>query len=262
MTEDVKVEDTGSTVQEPQLTGIEQEALAQGWVPKEEFQGDPSRWVDAGEFVRRGELFSKIEAQKRDLKRTQEDIQALKQHLAAVKEGEYKRALATLRAERNEAIGEGDYDKVTKLEEKMDAVKEEAQKAVEQIKTVTQEAQQVAPEFARWVERNSWYASQPHMKTFADTVGIRLAQMGMDPAEVLKKVELEVRKEFPNKFQNPNQQRASAVEGGSSKPTSKVSSASFELTEQETRIMNNLVRSKTMTKEQYIADLKAIKGVK
>ena len=33
---------------------VEQEARTLGWVPQEEFKGDPNRWVDADTFVERG----------------------------------------------------------------------------------------------------------------------------------------------------------------------------------------------------------------
>ena len=34
---------------------VEQEARALGWIPKEDFHGDPERWVDADSFVERGQ---------------------------------------------------------------------------------------------------------------------------------------------------------------------------------------------------------------
>lgn len=34
--------------------GIEAEAVSMGWAPKEKYRGDPSRWIDAKEYVRRG----------------------------------------------------------------------------------------------------------------------------------------------------------------------------------------------------------------
>ena len=36
---------------------IEEKAKAMGWAPKEEFRGDESKWVDAEEFVKRGENY-------------------------------------------------------------------------------------------------------------------------------------------------------------------------------------------------------------
>ena len=68
MAEEIKVEDTElkqePVKQEPvQLTAIEERASAQGWRPKDEWDGDPDEWVSAREFVRAGELFKKIDDQ-------------------------------------------------------------------------------------------------------------------------------------------------------------------------------------------------------
>ncbi len=98
------------------------------------------------------------------------------------------------------------------------------------------------------------------MKDFADNEGIRLAQRGLPPAEVLKEVEAQVRKEFPEKFTNPNRSRPGAVEGTTNKGTS--SKEVYALSDDERNVMTRLVKSGILTKEQYIADLKAAKGEK
>jgi len=96
------------------------------------------------------------------------------------------------------------------------------------------------------------------MKAFADTLGQELARAGNSPSEVLKKVAIEVRKEFPNKFRNPNQDKPGAVESG--KGTAGRSSGSFTLTDEERRVMNTFVRSGAMTEKDYIAELKKVRG--
>ena len=53
---------------------FESEARESGWVPKEEFTGDPKTWVDAAEFVRRGPLFKKIDTQSREIKAMRQAI--------------------------------------------------------------------------------------------------------------------------------------------------------------------------------------------
>jgi hypothetical protein len=77
---------------EKQYTKIQQQAMEQGWVPKEEFQGDEETFIDAAEFVRRGELFGKIEHQNREMKLLRQSLEALKQHHSKTKEVEYQRA--------------------------------------------------------------------------------------------------------------------------------------------------------------------------
>ena len=100
------------------------------------------------------------------------------------------------------------------------------------------------------------------MRKFADDFGTNLASQGLAPADVLKQVEQAVRKEFPHKFTNPNKEHAPSVEQsrGAGKTAGKETD-SF-LSDQERKVMNDLVRSGLLTKEKYIADLKAVKGLK
>ncbi len=258
MTEEVVVPEEGkepqSEVKEP--SPVEQEALSQGWVAKEEFDGDEAKWVDAGEFLRRGELFKKIDHQNREIKAVRQALQGFKEHYTKVEEAAFNRALSALKTEYKQANREGDFDKADRLEAEIETVTKEAA-AVKQSAEVAV-ATQIHPEFASWVGKNEWYSNQPHMKTFADIKGLEYANQGMAPSEVLKKVEAEVRKEFPNKFTNPNRALPGTVEGASNKGSSR----SFELTEQETRVMKSLVRSKVLTEEQYKADIKSQRGIK
>lgn len=257
MTEEVSIENNEQQ-SEVQLTPVEQEAVVQGWVPKTEFQGEEHKWVDAGEFIRRGELFKKIEDQNRELKQVRQALVGFKDHYTKVKETEYQRALSSLKQEFKLANREGDFEKADRLETQIESVEQEA---AEIRKTIVQPQQAEAnPEFVSWVNKNDWYHSQAHMKTFADQVGIKFANLGMSPREVLQKVDQEVRKEFPNKFTNPNREKGSAVADPTSRASSRRSD-SFELTDQERKVMNNLVASKVLTKDEYIADLKKAKGV-
>lgn len=264
MTEEVKVE--GEQQSGIQSDPVQEQALAQGWVPKEEFQGEPHKWVEAGEFLRRGELFSKIDSQSKELKAVKQALFNFQEHHTKLKETEYNRALADLKAKMKAANRAQEFEVADEIESQIQEVQAEAQAYKQEVSKVTAEAEAVHPEFAAWVERNNWYATQRHMRTFADEEGAKFRQAGLSPREVLKKVEEVVRKEFPTKFTNPNRERPSAVEGSTTRAPSK--KEEYQLTEQETRVMNSFINQKDksgkpfMTKEEYIADLKRIKGVK
>lgn len=92
MTEEVKTVDTQTQqteqTEQPQYAPIQLEAIEQGWIPREEFDGDPDKFIDAAEFVRRGELFKKIESQSREVKQLRQALEAFKQHHSKVKEAE------------------------------------------------------------------------------------------------------------------------------------------------------------------------------
>lgn len=247
-------------VNETQVDPVETEARASGWVPKDEFHGDPNKWVDAGEFVRRAPLFQKIDAQGQELKNLRKGLEALKAHHAQVRETEYKRALEELKAAKKQAYIDGEVDEIVEIDEKIDAVKTEQTKFKQEQAASVTEPEVVHPEFAAWNKRNTWYNESKPMRAFADALGLELRATGMSPTEVLRQVEIKIKEEFPNKFRNPNRDKPGAVEAGGKSSPSKGNSGEASLTDEERRIMNTFVRTGVMTKEQYIADLKKVKG--
>lgn len=247
--------------QEPaEQTGNEVEARRSGWVPKDEYSGDENKWVDADEFVRRGPLFEKINATSRELKEANKAIAQLKAHYNNVKEVALKEAIAQLKADKKAAYVDGDPDKIIEIDEKiLDAKEQQRQFAAKQAQEVQQAASsEIHPEFKVWVDRNTWYDASKPMRAFADALGIELRAKGHSPQEVLKRVEAQVKEEFPNKFRNSNRDKASSVEGAS-KAGGKSNNRSDNLTSEERTIMQRFVRSGVMTEEQYIKDLKQIK---
>jgi len=259
MLEDNLPEGTETPTERP---AIEQRAIAMGWRPKDEFHGDEEDFIDAKEFVRRQPLFEKIESQNKQIKNVTKALETFKQHYTRVEQAAVERALAQLKNQRKEALSDGDGERFELLD---DEIKKAEAKVVEIEQVKNQpivEETVVHPEWQAFQSRNPWYNTTGYMRKFADDVGTTLASQGLTPTEVLKQVEQAVRKEFPAKFTNPNKEYAPSVEQsrGTSKPAGKESD-SF-LNEQERKVMNDLVRSGLLTKEKYIADLKAVKGLK
>ena len=248
--------DSEPTQNEPkQLTAVEQKAAEQGWVPQEEWEGDPEQWRPAKEFLDRGELFKKIEDQNRTIKEFKRALEDLKGHHAKTRETEYKRALETLKAQKVQAIEDGDAQSVVKIDDQIDLVKEEQRKLATQAEPSVPE---LNPEFVEWVDRNKWYERDENMKIFADALGQKLAAAGRGPSAVLAEVERQVREEFPHKFKNPNRDKPGTVEGSNTKGGK--GSDSFTLTDDERRVMQRFVRTGVMTEKEYIAELKRTKG--
>lgn len=251
--------ETTEQTQERQYSAIEQQALDQGWRPKEEFSGDPDAFIDAPEFVRRGELFSKIEHQSKELKQVRQALEALKDHNSKIREVEYNRALKSLEAARKQALVDGEHDQFFALEEKIEEVKQEKLELDTQLDSVKTDVPEVHPEFEAWVSRNTWYKQDEAMAAFADRIGNKLAAQGMIPGEVLKQVEAEVKKRFPDSFVNKKQSRPMAVEPAA---RSGSKSDSFQLDDTEREIMRKFVRTGVMSEKQYIEQLKITKGIK
>lgn len=246
-------------VEAPALTEIEQRASEQGWKPEDQWDGDPTAWRSAREFLDRGELFRKIDEQNRTIKDFKRALEDMAKHHSKVAQAEYKRAREELLEQKKEALRELDVDKVIQIDERIEAVKDAQRDAAAQ--PVTQVEPTLNPVFVAWVDKNTWYNSSESMRAYADRVGNQLgAQGNLSPAELLNEVERRVKKEFPQKFENPNRARAAAVEAGGNKAGGK--KETYELTADERRMMKRFVEKKIMTEEQYIADLKKVNGVK
>lgn len=241
----------------PVVDSYEDQAREQGWKPKEEYEGDPDKWRPAREFVERGELFGKIDIMGRELKETKKALKLLQEHNTKIKETEYKRAVDELKALQKKHLEEGNSDGYLETTELLTDIKAE-QKAREV--TAQNTPKQPDIRFTEWVDQNKWYSSDAEMRDYADVVGMGYAQKnpGLDPEDVLKFVTAQVKVRYRDKFQNPNRNKPSTVEGTNT--TSSPKTNSFELTDDERKVMNTFIRTGAMTKEEYIAQVKQMRG--
>jgi len=243
-------------VEQKELSPIEQKALEQGWKPKEQFDGNEDDFIDAKEFVRRGELFSKIEHQNKELKAVRAALDAFKIHHSKVKEAEYNRALESLKTARKEAVVNGEHEQAFAIEEKIDEIKAEKEEIVRQGQTPAPQSNQ---EFTEWMSRNKWYTTDPELREEADALGIGYHQKGKPASEVLTLVEQRIKKMFPEKFTNSRASQPSKVEGSSRQGSSRAES--FSMDDQERAIMRKIVSTGVMTQQEYMAELKKTRGV-
>jgi hypothetical protein len=195
--------------------------------------------------------------QSKELKDVRRALQEMKKLHSEVREVEYKRALETLKAQKKAALEDGDAEAVIAADERMDLIREQ-QRALEKEQVDVPQSAEEHPEFVEWKSKNTWYTSSTPMKAFADALGAELASQGYTPSQVLRKVEEEVKKEFPHKFQNQRQSRPSAVEGSTGRGAT---SGGFTLTPEEKRVMHTFVRTGVMTEADYIKELKRVKGL-
>lgn len=249
----------GEQTEQPSSSTIEDRAREQGWKPKEEFEGDVSKWVSAETFVAKGELIDRIEQLGKKLKDSEKTIKMLSEHHAKVKETEFKRAVEFLKQQKKQAYENGDVDKILELDDKIAEVREtqKAQKQQEQV----DETPEAHPAFQSWVSENKWYESDSEMRADADAFGEAYARNNQDktPQEVLEYVTKKIKKVYPEKFTNPNRNKPTGVESGSGNRQGS-SRDNFSLTEEEARVMNTFVRNGVMTKEEYIKQVKAMRG--
>lgn len=258
MTEEV-VEKTEESIE---VNPVEERASELGWMPKEawiEAGKNAGSWRSAELFVELEPLFGKIDSLKKEIRNHKQTTEVLKKHYEQVRATEYKRALDDLKAQKRVALEEGDAEAVVAIDDEIATTRSQADAASRQV--IQQQAQEIHPDFAEWVDNNSWYATDKEMQAFADSIGQAYALSRgktVEPSAVLKHVEKKVKQAFPEKFKNVNQSRPSPVE--KSTPTKKAE-PTFELNDDERRVMNKLVKQGVLTEEQYIKDLKKIKEI-
>lgn len=239
-------------------------AREKGWRPKEEYNGEPSKWKSAEVFLALEEPIQKIEALAKELKEQKKASALLLQHHQQVKQSEFKRAYEFLKAQKKEAFEKGDVDKILEIDDQLEMVREtqKQQQQVEFQPQATQQTNEIHPDFKSWVDNNKWYETDSTMREMADAIGLTHAQKNTNksPVEVLTFVTQQIKKMYPDKFTNPNRQTGSGVE--SPARSSVKQDIGFELSDEEKSAMNTFVRQGIMSKEEYIKELKQIKGIK
>ena len=100
------------------------------------------------------------------------------------------------------------------------------------------------------------------MREYADIIGQGYAKShpNVDPVEVLKYVTREVKVRFRDNFENPNRTKPNSVESGSTQQVKK--KESIELDDEERKVMNTFIRQGVMTKEEFLEQVKLMRGSK
>lgn len=254
-TEEVKIEKQDDKVEAK--PDYETPARESGWTPKEDFKGDPEKWVDAKEWVERAPLFDEMKKLRRKAKALEGTVNQLKDHYQRVEENAYKRAVDTLKAEKMKALEEGDHKRVMEVDDELDELRNK--------KVQTVQAPQVDPAYERWLESNTWYDTNAELREYADFVGLRYAREnpGKSPEEYWDYAARRTREQFPDRFQNARRSSPSPVEGGSKNTTTRGGKPRWsELPEHFQKAGDRFVRQGVMTREQYIDDLIKIGEIK
>lgn len=251
-------QETQDTNTEPSYSDVELKAMSMGWRPQDQWEGDSADWIDAKEFVGRKPLFDKIESTSRKMKDLEKTLHAFKQHYDRVEQTSYERAIRDLKQQKRAALQEEDATKALQIEDQIEALEEnftEYQQTRAQNLNVPQGPSEV---FVRWVQQNDWYAKDVELNKVADALGVAYVQRnpGYTEQEVFDYVTKEVKRRYPDKFQNPARNRASAVDAGTARSGSgpKANSLESQLSQEDKDIMNRFIRAGVMTKEQYLKD--------
>lgn len=259
--------DTNQEVEQRQYSDDEMKAMDHGWVPKDQWKGPDDEWIPAKVFNMRGEFFSRIARDKQTINELKQSLDALVDHNRKIEEVTYKRALEDLKREKRAALEVGDPEAVMRIDDEIDELRVNATKQKQEFETKLQVAKRsaVPVEFEQWHSENQWYQSDPELTGYADGVGRQLAQQAqasgksVDWTKFYQEVSRKVRQKFPEKFETRTRKTVAAgdtvdsnEDRAANRPSSSGSIRESELTDDQRRIMNNILKTTKMTKKEYL----------
>ena len=230
------------TTGEPSHDGgdIESKARNQGWVPQEEWRGDPEKWRPADEFVKRGEELLPVALERS--RAAERKAQELEARLAArERESEEKLArlermsTAALQRQREQlesayknamrdAVTSGDTQRFDQLDRDRNLAISDFDKQVHEQVNPQRQPGQPAPlppdverQVSTWVQQNEWFNRDPELNQVAQIHHQRLLREkpGLSIADNLAETTKYVRGRYPDKFGSSERQIiAPMVEGG------------------------------------------------
>ena len=165
-------------------------ARESGWRPKEEFRGDPEKWVEADIWVSRGENFLPIIKADRDRARSevqelraktkeladllaasQEAIGALKEHQTAATKRQVQLAETALRQRLIAARESGNLDEELAVQDELAEIRQGREAAAAPAPKPAAAPAPAAPvedpATTAWIESNSWFKSNGRKRGYA-----------------------------------------------------------------------------------------------
>lgn len=211
-------------------------ARAMGWVPKEEYKGNPDNWRDAGEFVRRGEeILPIVQERNRDLTRKlnelenrlnqkdaeyQTNLSKIERMSAVALHRQREQLQGSYEAAMRQAAASADVDRYDQLSRDRDQAVAQFDRRIQETVNVQpqQQAPQAPPEAQAWFEKNkSWFMADQALNMEAQAIHIALQKEHpyMPLADNLERVEKTIKQRYPQKFgMQPTTPTASAVSYG------------------------------------------------
>lgn len=209
---------------------VEARAREMGWKSKEEWEardGEGPDWTDAPTFIERQDKrravaneefkaeneslrkrMATAEAENVEIKQTIEDFKGWQ---TKAEERLYKKALKDLQAEQRTAVESGDTAAFDTASKEIGELVDDAKKPAEQKQVNPDDI----PAYKDWHAKNGWYLDDVEATAYADSISSAVGRKGRfnttEPA-YYDAITEEVKKKFPDKFENPNRKRATGVE--------------------------------------------------
>lgn len=169
---------------------LEIEAREMGWVPQDEWNGNPDEWRDAQEFVERGKNIlpivrahnkqlrqdlltsnKELATLKETLKNTQRAVEALRKNYDADTKRQVEQARQELKQQIRQAREIGDVDTEFDLQDKLDELRQSESQSQEDhgVDNPTPSQQEIPPEVTSWQAEHSWFGDQSTLENVQRT---------------------------------------------------------------------------------------------
>lgn len=189
----------------------EQKARRLGWVPKEEFRGDPERWRPAEEFLDRGErilplvqadnrkLHKRVDELETVLRETREASKELLDYTRASEQRAYDRARREIQVKIETAAANADQAAVRAEMANLDALEKPRAEPKKEDKPATPS---VDPQIQDWISQETWFNRDGVLKAYAiDQYGaLERDKPGVSVGDLLAETKRRTMQKFPEKF--------------------------------------------------------------
>jgi hypothetical protein len=217
---------------------VEAQARALGWVPEDEYTGNPSKWADAETFLevhaRNNGSLRKAVAKQADelaeLRRQMQGMDAAHKRIFDLQikkqKDEFDQQIAFLKAQKKEALRAGEHETAADIDDLLDSLRERGPELPDLPEgtspKTTPQAQdwRKNPTLVEWAGRNPWFEKDEDMSAYAGGMGqqIRNANPDMPFEALLEEVTKRVKRAFPQKFaagrRNPVEGATPGATGG------------------------------------------------
>lgn len=218
----------------------ETEARQLGWVPEEEFKGNKAHWVDAEEFVQRGQTImpllkqnnkrlqtsllhatQKIDTLEAKLQNATTAIEKIEKHYTEANKRAVETAKAQLKEELKQARADNDVDAELEIQERISQLNATPSEPAATVKNdpPTNTNTGYTPEFQQWLSENKWFGEDKKKTKLVTRIAEDLREEGSELQgvdffnEAVRLYEEQYGEEEPEERKAPARRPASKVEG-------------------------------------------------
>lgn len=256
--EDQTTEPTEEEVVAPEA---EDRARRMGWAPQDEWRGKEEDWKNAEAFIKAGEenagwlrernrkLDHALAQTTAKLNQMTESFETVKEHYTKVEQRAHDRAVKELKAQQKAAVAEGDEAAFERIDGEIEDLRKEATPAKKREATADED-----PDFIAWHTDNDWYNEDVEMTVYANQANTVIARKRLVGRAHYDAITAEVKKRFPDHFENPKRKQAAAVEAGGEGAQRGGKQGYQNLPSDAKAVCDRLVADGVLTQKQYCED--------